>query len=357
MLKLKQATSFSMKTLIQYFSLVLVTSILATQTYHGYSQATNATQPDAVAINIKNADWSKLSGTDMLSILKASDPSQIPTKAWEFILDKADWSQIPTNVQEYFYEKVDWTTIPEKVWAKYIHPGVWPDGPKKHMALAHCAEVLLMSVDTNRLNLLLEKLTTNQPAVYQVSTGLNKDGSKAVILVSSNDVIQLYKHFTTQLSSTLNTFAGYLTSPKLKTYTADIGYAAEIVDPNHTRTTNYIGFLSEDGPISDFNNVYIDKNGRQVMSATFNNNGKLRSVLFKLLTIPFYPSSTRQVRASFENGHIIISADYDFYLNYRPSDQGGQAGKIRVDIDFDESGNVHVGCNYIIPHLIHAPGK
>jgi hypothetical protein len=239
---------------------------------------------------------------------------------------------------------------------KYIHPGVWPDGPKKHVALAHCAEVLRMSVDTNRLNLLLERLSTNQPAVYEVSTGLNKDGSKAVILVSSNDVIQLYQHFTTQLSSTLDTFAGYLTSPKLETYTADIGYAAEIVDLNHTGATNYIGFFSEDGPVSDVNCVYIDKSGQHSVNATFNKNDTLRQFQFGIMTMPHSFTTLREIQSSFgENGQIKISDS--LYLKDRQNDQGALSGKIRVAIDYDESGNVHVGCNYFIPHLIRAPGK
>jgi hypothetical protein len=291
-----------MTKLFQYLKTILTIGFLMAQMNDLLSQTNNHAQSGAANVN-----WSKLPAKDMVSALKTIDPSQIPTNAWAVILEKADWSKVPTNVQEYFCDEVDWSSIPEKVWAKYIHPGKWPDGPGKQKTLSHCAELLRSSVDTNQLDLILNKLLTNQPAVYEVATGMNKDGSKAVTLISSNDVIRFYQDTTKQLFSTLDRFASYMTNSKLETYTADFGYAAKISAANEVET-KYISFYSENGPIMDFRGVEIDGSGsRTAGGARFNKQGKL--IVFDSRVYPILNShiATRDVSVGFdENNRLCI---------------------------------------------------
>ena len=126
----------------------------------------------------------------------------------------------------------------------------WPERPAdKKARLEHCAEVLRTAIDTNQIELDCLKLT-NQP-----------------------EVVQAIRNYTQQTVSNLNEAADLLTNASLKTFMADYGEGAEIVNPTDTNESFDFVFYYN-GPVSQLEMRSSDRLHVK-MSLRFYENGRV----------------------------------------------------------------------------------
>ena len=127
----------------------------------------------------------------------------------------------------------------------------WPERPAdKKARLEHCAEVLCKAIDTNQIELDCLKLT-NQP-----------------------EVVQAIRNYTQQTVSNLNEAADLLTNASLKTFMADYGEGAEIVNPKNKNESFVFDFYYK-GPVSQFFMRTLDGSHKGI-GMDFFENGKPR---------------------------------------------------------------------------------
>jgi len=178
-----------------------------------------------------------------------------------------------------------------------IHPGKWPDKPDKNIRLKHCADILRSAIDTNQIEIDSLKLT-NQP-----------------------EVLLAIRNYTQQTVSNLNGVASLLTNANLKTFTADFGEAAEMVNPKNKDEWYFFTFYYN-GPVRQFekrsNNrmnvamsLHFYENGRVAADAgghiALRENGEIDHCFIngKYILIPITPS--RYVAADAEQQRKIYT--------------------------------------------------
>lgn len=131
-----------------------------------------------------------------------------------------------------------------------MHPGKWPDKPDKKIRLQQCADILRSAIDTNQIELACSKLT-NQP--------------EAVLAI---------RNYSQQTISNLDEVASLLTNANLKTFTADYGEGAEIVNPkNKNEWFDFVFYYN--GPVMQFSKRPLD-GSHAGMGMYFFENGRPR---------------------------------------------------------------------------------
>jgi hypothetical protein len=192
----------------------------------------------------------------------------------------------------------------------------WLDSPEKQKTLKHCAEVMLSSVDTNQMEWICSKISTNLPTVIRLENRATQNGPLAVTLVANEALISRIKKFSNHIGSDLNIYANQLTATNINTFSSQVGYCATISTP---KGILYYNLWFNDGPIKYLNIRSV--NGSIVNSAYFYENGKLRE---------FRDNMSDNEECLFDaNGKLN---GYNWTTT----------NKVEVDINFDAIGGVKV---------------
>jgi hypothetical protein len=163
----------------------------------------------------------------------------------------------------------------------------WPDSPEKQKILKHCAELLLSSVETNEIEWICSKISTNLPASIQLENQASRNGPAVINLVSNECIISKIKALSSRIKFDLSKYADQLIASNINTYISEIGYCATISNPQSSSLYN---LWFDKGPIKYF--IERSDAGHIVMSAHFYQNGQLkdfRENISKDEEIYFYP--------------------------------------------------------------------
>lgn len=192
----------------------------------------------------------------------------------------------------------------------------WLDSPEKQQILEHCAQLLLSSVDTNQLELVCSKITTNLPTNIRLENQATQNGPIAVTLVTNEDLISQIKAFSNDVRFSLNKYANQLTVSNINTYSSEAGHCATISNPEGSVFYN---FWFNNGPVKYLN--IRSETGQVIMSAHFYQNGKL------------------------EDFRKNIPNDEEFIFDTNGKLNGFSwttTNKIEVDVSFDDMGNAKI---------------
>lgn len=130
--------------------------------------------------------------------------------------------------------------------------GSWAENNSTKISrLTHCAELVRAGLDTNQIESFCSQIT-NQP----------------------ESVLLDLKQFSTEAVSVLNRAADQLTNSKLRTYTADFGDGAELLDSKSQRS--YFFTFYYNGPVSQLQLTHLDIHRGD--EAYFYKSGKLRFI-------------------------------------------------------------------------------
>jgi len=192
--------------------------------------------------------------------------------------------------------------------------GLWPDSSEKQKAISHCAQLIISSVNTNQIDLICSKMTTNLPSVIQLKNQRVPNGSITETSVANKDLVSQLKNYSERVIVNLHNCAKRLTESGLDTYSSELGYGAEVSDLQE----RYVFILwNQNGPLRRFDKRTTA--GRILMSASFYQNGKLE-----------------KFEDNMSNGEECI-----FDLNGKLSGYTWTtANNVEVDVSFDSVGNV-----------------
>jgi len=156
----------------------------------------------------------------------------------------------------------------------------WPESLQtKQAILKHCADVLELSMDTNQLAMIADKLAS-QPAILKFGHQTGPSSPMTFTFATNADVIFAFENFSQQTISNLNEFARHLTDSNIQTLVTFKGNRMAFVPNPHnsmmgfdyciSRNTNF--FVQQ---IDEFPNSTSVQRTLQ-SSANFYENGKLR---------------------------------------------------------------------------------
>lgn len=192
----------------------------------------------------------------------------------------------------------------------------WPDSPEKQSTLKRCAEFLVSSINTNQVEFVCAKMSTNLSPIIRLENQATKNNPVAVTVITNKDLVSSIKGFSGHIELDLNNYAAQLTAKNLNTFRSEVGNCAEVITPKQSAFYN-IWF--NNGPVKNL--VIRSASGNVTASLQFYQNGKLK--LFK-------GNSSHKESASFdETGGLTC---YSWVTD----------GRVEVDVNFDNAGNVKI---------------
>ena len=192
----------------------------------------------------------------------------------------------------------------------------WPDSPEKQKILKNCAEFLLLSVDTNQIELVCSKIRTNLPTVIRLENRATQNGPIAVTFVTNEDLVSQIKDFSSRVRFNLIMCADQLTASNINAYSSEAGYCATASNP---QGSIFYNLWFNNGPLRYLNTR--SESGQIVMSARFYQNGKLE----------------------YFNENISQDEGFVFDANGKLNSYAWTTtNKVEVDVNFDDVGNVKI---------------